>query len=165
MRFRSALVAAVSLLAPACQESEPGATTQGASSTGEPIDLEPHVTFTGRVDTVDLCGVVGATLVSFRARQVGCEPGPPAPCTLQTDPYKEWVGDAATCPGGQTNLDMQVDVPVHGRFEVEARTLTDSGFVSLCFGVDGSVPTRVSAAQVEARAELVVKATAGPCGG
>lgn len=153
-------------LMPACQEPDADIddTTAGASSGA--LDPEPHVTFVGRVDTVELCGVVGASVISFRARQVGCEPGPPAPCTLQTDPYREWIGDAATCPGGQTDRDLRVEVPVHGRFEVEARTLTDSGgALSLCYGVDGAVPTVVTAAQVEARAELVVRPTSGPCGG
>lgn len=158
-------VLALSLLAPACQEPALADDSTGVDSTGAE-DPTPQVTFRGRVDVVELCGVVGATVISFRARQVGCEPGPPAPCTLQTDPYREWVGDAATCPGGQTDLDLRVRVPVHGRFEVEARTLTDAGgTLSLCYGVDGSVPTVVSAAQVEARAELVVRATSGPCGG
>jgi hypothetical protein len=157
------------LLAPACQEPDTGddisaGATSTDTSTGGAIEA-PHVTFVGRVDTVDLCGVINASVISFRARQVGCEPGPPAPCTLQTEPYREWIGDAATCPGGQTDLDMRVEVPSHGRFEVEARTLTDSGFQSLCFGVGGSVPTVVTAAQVEARAELVVKPTSGPCEG
>lgn len=154
----------VALLALACQEPDDMAADTTAASTGE-VDETPHVTFVGRVDPVELCGVVGASVISFRARQVGCEPGLPAPCTLQTDPYPEWVGEAATCPGGQTELELRVDVPVHGRFEVEARTLTDSGFLSLCYGVGGSVPTPVTRAQVEARAELVVKPTSGPCGG
>lgn len=161
--FHPALLA-VSLLGPACQGLEPESTTAGSSSTGA-IDPTPHVTFVGRVDLIELCGVVGAQVVSFRARQVGCEPGPPAPCTLQTDPYQEWVGEAAMCPGGQTALDMKVEVPVVGRFEVEARTVTDSGTLGLCFGVGGSVPTRVTAEQLEARAEVVVKATSGPCSG
>lgn len=159
------VVLALSLLGSACQEPDTGGETgEGAESTGA-IDPTPHVTFVGRVDVLELCGVVGASVISFRARQVGCEPGPPAPCTLQTDPYREWLGDAATCPGGQTSVDLRVDVPVHGRFEVEARTLTDSGSLSLCYGVDAQVPTVVTAAQVEARAELVVRATSGPCGG
>ena len=162
--FAGPVALAVSLLAPACQGVEPESTSGGSSSTGA-IDPTPHVTFVGRVDPVELCGVVGAQVVSFRARQVGCEPGPPAPCTLQTDPYQEWVGDATMCPAGQTALDMKVDVPVVGRFEVEARTVTDSGALSLCYGADGSVPTRVSAEQLEARAEVVVKATPGPCSG
>jgi hypothetical protein len=66
----------LSLLAPACQEAEPEATTQGASSTGEPVETEPHVTFVGTVDTVDLCGVVGATHISFRARPGRLRAGP-----------------------------------------------------------------------------------------
>ncbi len=162
---RICLALVLSLLAPACQEPTVADDSTGVDSTGA-ADLTPQVTFLGRVDVVELCGVVGASVISFRARQVGCEPGPPTPCTLQTDPYREWIGEAATCPGGQTDRDLRVQVPVHGRFEVEARTLTDSGgTLSLCYGVDGSVPTVVTAAQVEARAELVVRATSGPCGG
>jgi hypothetical protein len=152
----------------ACQEPDSGDdTSAGATTTTSTTGAEeaPHVTFVGRVDTVELCGVINASVISFRARQVGCEPGPPAPCTLQTGPYREWIGDAATCPGGQTDLDMRVEVPTHGRFEVEARTLTDSGYLSLCFGGGGSVPTVVTAAQVLAGAELVVKPTSGPCEG
>ncbi|MBA3547299.1 MAG: hypothetical protein H0T76_12505, partial [Nannocystis sp.] len=163
---RLVLLLAVPLLAPACHEDLEPDTGDTSTSTGA-IDPTPHVTFVGRIDLVELCGVVGAQVVSFRARQVGCEPGPPAPCTLQTDPLlKEWVGDAAMCPGGQTALDLKVDVPHAGRYQVEARTLTDSGgSLGLCFGVDGVEPVAVTAAQVEARAEVVVRAGSGPCSG
>ncbi len=163
-----ALLLAVTLLAPACQENLELDDGDTSTSTGA-IDPTPHVTFVGRVDLVELCGVVGAQVVSFRARQVGCEPGPPAPCTIQTDPLlkkEEWVGDAAMCPAGQTAVDLTVDVPHAGRFEVEARTLTDSGgSLGLCFEVDGAAPVRVTAEQVEARAEVVVRAGSGPCSG
>ena len=162
------LLLVLSLPTLACQGPEPGGAADGSSndsSTAAP-ESDPHVTFVGRVDVVELCGVVGATLVSFRARQVGCEQGPPAPCTIPTDPHRAWVGDAALCPSGQTALEMRVEVPVGGRFAVEARTFTDSGgTLGLCYGVGGASPTLATAAQVEARAEIVVRALTGPCGG
>jgi hypothetical protein len=122
----------------ACAPSDGGEDTSSGSSggetTGEP-DGEPHVRFAGKVDVVDLCGVQGANVVSFRASKVGCATA--GPCTIKTDPYQQFIGDAATCPSGQASLDMQVRVPDAAKYQVEARTLTDSGYLTRCYGVGG----------------------------
>lgn len=147
----------------ACITDEPAGTdgSTGDVTTGAPA--EPGAVFTGKVDVIDLCGVDGATTVSFRARKVGCVQAPPAPCTIKIDPYEEFVGDAAPCPASQTALDMQVTVPDPARYQVEARTLTASGFQSRCYGVKGEDVLLVTADQVEARAQIAVTSLAGTC--
>ena len=149
------------LLLVACGGVEPDADT-GGSSTGAAENLEPHATFVAKLDAIGLCGVEGATVITFVARRVGCE-SLTAPCTIKIDPYQEWSGDAVTCPSSQTALDVQVGVPVSGRYQIDAVTMTPSGFQSLCYGQNADVPTVVSAAQLEARASIFVEQTASPC--
>jgi len=146
----------------ACGGVETDADTGGESSTGAAETLEPHATFVAKLDVIGLCGAEGATVVTFLARRVGCE-SLTAPCTIQIDPYAEWSGDVVTCPSSQTALDVQVEVPISGRYQVEAHTMTPSGFQSLCFGKNADVPTVVTAAQLEARASIFVEQTASPC--
>jgi hypothetical protein len=154
----------LSCLLLACGGVEPEDTTGTASSdTGDTADMsEPHATLTGKVDVIGLCGTEGATVVTFLARRVGCE-SLSAPCTIKIDPYAEWSGDAVTCPSSQTALDMRVEVPMSGRYQIEALTMTPSGFQSLCYGQNADVPTVVTAAQIDTRAEIFVEQTAKPC--
>lgn len=149
-------------LALACAPAGPGDETEtaGASSTGA---AEPGVRVVGQVDVIELCGVDGAKVVSFRARRIGCVPGPPAPCTIAVDPYEEIVGDAATCPASHTALDMAVRVESPGRYQIEAQALTEGGYVGRCFGPGGGDEVEVSLEQIEERATLAVSARAGPC--
>ncbi len=148
----------------ACTPSDGGDDTSSASSggetTGEP-DGEPHVSFAGKVDVVDLCGVQGANVVSFRASKVGCATA--GPCTIKTDPYQQFIGDAATCPSGQASLDMKVRVPDAAKYQVEARTLTDSGYLTRCYAVDGEATVTVTAEQIAARGTIHVGVLGGPC--
>jgi hypothetical protein len=132
----------------------------GAGSTGAG---EPAARVVGQVDVIDLCGVDGAHVVSFRATKVGCEQGPPAPCTIRTDPYEEIVGDAATCPAANNSLDMAVVIEAPGRYQIEARALTDNGYVGRCFGQDGGTEALVTSEQIAARATVSVSSRAGPC--
>ncbi len=158
------LLASTLLVACTTTDDPSGESSSSTDASTGPVDPgEPRATFLAKVDMVELCGVEGAQVVTFLARQVGCEPGPPAPCTLKTDPYLEWTGAPATCPSALTSLDMSVDVPFRGRFQVEARTTTNSGFRSECFGADGTVPTVVTTEQVEAREQIFVVTTAKPC--
>ena len=159
-----ARLALVTVLLSAC--SEPAGDDTGSdagTSTGTEADPEPHVLVTAKLDGVGLCGLEGAIAVRFIARRVGCEQAPPAPCTLEVSPYREWDGDVIACPSGQTLLDVAVDVPVTGRFQIDAKVATNSGFQSLCFGLDGAVPTLVTAADLEARREIFVETTNKPC--
>lgn len=146
----------------ACTPSGDDDSSSGGSSesTGAP-DGEPHVSFAGKVDVVDLCGVQGANLVSFRAFKVGCVKA--GPCTIKTDPFEQFVGDAATCPSGQSLLDMQVRVPDSAKYQVEARTLTDSGYLSRCYALDGEATLAVTPEQVEARETIHLTVLGGPC--
>jgi len=147
----------------ACGGVEPDADDSGgSSSTGAPENLEPHATFVAKVDVIGLCGTEGATVVTFVARRIGCE-SETAPCTIKADPYQEWSGTPSTCPSSQTALDMQVEVPITGRYQIDAVTMTPSGFQSVCFGEGADVPTVVTTTQVEARAEIFVEQTAKPC--
>ncbi len=155
--------ALVLLLLAACNEPEPVPGDGSTGGTTEAPSSEPRATFQAKVDTIELCGFEGAKSVTLLARQVGCEQGPPAPCTIAVDPYMEWSGDLVTCPSSQTLLDMDVSVPVAGRFQIEARTLTASGHQSLCYGRDGDVPTVLTTAELEARAEIYVVQTAKTC--
>ncbi|MBK7826385.1 hypothetical protein [Nannocystis sp.] len=161
---RARLVLATVLFA-ACSEPTPNDDTATATgtSTGAADDPEPHATFAAKLDAIALCGFEGATAIRFIARRVGCEQAPPAPCTLEVSPYREWDGDVIACPSGQTLLDVEVAVPVTGRFQIDAKVATTSGFQSLCFGLDATVPTLVSAADLEARRELYVTTTSKPC--
>mgnify|MGYP002141066409 CR=1 FL=1 len=104
-----------------------------------------------------------APSTSFSARRVGCEQGPPAPCTLEVSPYREYDGSVLTCPNSQTLVDVQVRVPASGRYQLDARVATGSGFQSECFGQDGSVPTLVTAADLDARREIFVETSNQPC--
>lgn len=134
------------------------------STTAPPAGASPgEVEIVGQVDVIDLCGTNGATAVSFRATKVGCEQGPPAPCTIKVDPYEEVVGDAATCPASQNAADMRVVVESAGRWQVEARALTDTGYVGRCFGPGSEEVTLVTKAQVETGASIAVSARPGPC--
>ncbi len=154
----------VTLLLSAC--SEPAGDDTGSdtgTSTGAPADPEPHVLVTAKLDGVALCGLEGATAVRFIARRVGCEQAPPAPCTLEVSPYREYDGSVLTCPNSQTLLDVQVRVPASGRYQLDAKVTTGSGFQSECFGAEGSVPTLVTAADLEARREIFVETTNKPC--
>lgn len=150
-------------LVTACVTPEPAddAGAEGGGSTGGP--QEPGARIVGQVDVIDLCGTNGATAVSFRATRIGCEPGPPAPCTLKTDPYEVVVGDAATCPGSHTALEMTVVVPGSGRYHIEAQALTDTGYVGRCFGPGTEEVTPVTKDQVDAAATIAVLPRSGPC--
>lgn len=117
----------------------------------------------GKVDLIDLCGAEAAQAVTFLARKVGCEPGPPAPCTLKIDPPLEYSGDIMPCPSSQTSLEMEVAIPATGRFHIEARTTTGSGTLSRCYGRGGDLPTVVTTADLDARARIFVETTAATC--
>lgn len=115
----------------------------------------------GKVDMVDLCGPLSSNAVSFRAYKVGCVKA--GPCTIKANPYEAFFGDAASCPSGQTGLDMRVRVPDAAKYQVEARTLTDSGYQSRCYGVKGAATLAVTAEQIAARETVVVGTLGGPC--
>lgn len=159
--LRGAPLVAAASLAIGCPAPDVG---EGSGSASEAPDDEPGARVVGQVDVIDLCGVSEAKVVSFRARKVGCVPGPPAPCTLKVDPYEEVVGDAATCPASQTARDMTVRIESPGRYQIEAQALTPGGYVGKCFAPQGGeAELEVSAAQIEARARIAVYGRAGPC--
>jgi hypothetical protein len=149
----------------ACGDDGGASTESGSSgSTTAPPGATPgEVEVVAQVDVIDLCGTNGATTVSLRATRVGCEQAPPAPCTIKVDPYEEVVGDAATCPASQNSAEMRVVVGSAGRWHIEARALTDTGYVGRCFGPGKEEVTLVTKAQVEAGATIAVTPRSGPC--
>lgn len=156
--------AALACVSLACVVGDGEAGDEAGGSSSETTGAgEPGARVVGQVDVIDLCGVNGAHVVSLRATKVGCEQGPPAPCTIRTDPYEEVVGDAATCPASNNSLDMAVVIESPGRYQIEARALTDNGHVGRCFGPDGGTETLVTSEQVAARATIAVSSRAGPC--
>ena len=162
MPLARALILTALALTTACSEPT-GDDIGAASSTGAVEDPNPHVLVTAKLDGIGLCGFEGATAVRFIARRVGCEQAPPAPCTLEVSPYREYDGSVLTCPNSQTLIDVQVSVPASGRYQIDARVMTGSGYQSECFGQDGSVPTLVTAADLDARREIFVETTNKPC--
>lgn len=155
------------ILVVACVVGDVGGGESGGGSSGavdSTGDATPAATIVGQVDVIDLCGIEGAKVVSFRATRIGCEQAPPAPCTIKTDPYEEIVGDAAVCPASQNALDMAITIEAAGRFQVEARALTDNGYVGRCFGPEGGgTSTLVTREQVESGGSVAVFSRAGPC--
>jgi hypothetical protein len=147
----------------ACSDPAGDDTGAGSSSTGLAEDPNPHALVTAKLDGIGLCGFEGATAIRFIARRVGCEQGPPAPCTLEVSPYREYDGTVLTCPNSQTLIDVQVSVPASGRYQLDARVMTGSGFQSECFGHGGDVPTLVTTADLDARREIFVETTNQPC--
>lgn len=164
MRLRGRFLGTCALvLAVACGDAGEATTDGGSSTTGTPGATPGEVELVGQVDVIDLCGTSGATAVSFRATKIGCEQPKPAPCTIKVDPYEEVVGDAATCPASQNAAEMRVVVKSAGRWQVEARALTDSGYVGKCFGPGTEEVTLVTKAQVEAGTTIAVNGRSGPC--
>lgn len=148
-------------LAPGCDGGD-GDDGTSTSATGAPENPDPHVRFSGPVDLLDLCGVIGATNVYVRAERVGCIGSPPAPCTLPSMPTPI-VGETAGCPSAATAKRMTVDVEAPGKYQVAAVTITESGTQELCYGVAGESVVEVSAAAIEAREEIAVEPLVGPC--
>lgn len=151
------------LLVCACGSAEPGEVEPGSESSGGGPPPAPGAVFEGKVDALALCGFEGAKNVTLRATRVGCVPGPPAPCTLKTDPYEEFIGDAVVCPASETARDMRVTVANAGRYQVDARTVTASGTQSLCYAPMKAVELEIGNDEVEASARVFVAAQSGPC--
>lgn len=146
----------------ACSEPAGDDTGSSSSSSGED-DPNPHAIISAKLDGIGLCGFEGATAVRFIARRVGCEQAPPAPCTLEVSPYREYDGSVLTCPNSQTLIDVQVSVPASGRYQLDAKVMTSSGFQSECFGQAGNLPTLITTADLDARREIFAETTNKPC--
>ena len=140
-----------------------GEMTTGSATGAAQENPDPHVSFTGYVDLLDLCGIIGATHVFMRATRVGCIGSPPAPCTLPSNPYASRIGETVACPNASTANLMAVDVPSPGKYQVEAVTLTETGEQRLCFGIDGEDIVEASESEIEDRADVGVDVLTGPC--
>jgi hypothetical protein len=106
----------------------------------------------------------GVVEVVLRATLVGCEDD--GPCTLPADP-PTYAGDRWSCPATQSSALLGVDVPVGGRYAVEAvailTTAQEQG--QQCYAMPGEAPpVLVTTADVDAVAHIMLDATGSPCG-
>jgi hypothetical protein len=137
----------------------------GVESTGPSGD--PHATLLATIDGAAACELTGVVEVVLRATIVGCDPPPPAPCTLPVDPIPI-EGDRMTCPSSETQVLLGVEVPRTGEWRVEAayRYVTEpDSFV--CYAPPGATEpvAVVTMADLDAFAEIEVVSQGGPCPG
>jgi hypothetical protein len=157
-------LAAAPLLLCACLDG-PSLLEDGGVDTGPSGD--PHATLLGALDAQAACNLTGLVEVVLRATLVGCDPPPPAPCTLPVDPPPV-EGDRMTCPSAESNVVLGVEVQRSGRWRVEAAYRYTSGPDALvCYAPDGAdEPVAVvTGADVDGFAEIEVVSLGGPCPG
>lgn len=123
------------------------------------------VTLLGELRPSELCQMPEVERITVEATRIGCEPGPPAPCTLPAEP-EVVEGDIATCPVSDPVRLMGVEVDEVGRWQVRAvGRFTTGETVDRCFtGPDGTTEIVVTQADLDAGATLDLKATDAPCG-
>jgi hypothetical protein len=125
----------------------------------------PHATLLGSVEAATVCNLTGIVEVVLRATLVGCDPPPPAPCTLPVDPMPI-EGDRMTCPSAETTALLGVEVPRSGQWRVEAVYHYATGSDSLvCYAPPGATApfAIVTTADIDAFAEIEVVSQGGPC--
>lgn len=161
------LLAASLASAPAGCGDDGSSATEGGGSTGAPDNPNPHVTLAATVDVFELCGPIGSKHLSLRATRINCENSPPAPCTLPKDPYETFFGDTRDCEKPtETSTKMYLDVEVSGRYLIEVVTITESGEIGACYGIDGAVESLITSEQLEARETITLSNLGGgPCPG
>lgn len=123
------------------------------------------VTLLAEVEGARICdSSPGAVSLQLQATLVGCEPGPPAPCTLPSErPVVE--GDRATCPITDPIRLMGVDITEPGRYQIDLVVQLTTGESSTeCFeGPDEATEIAVTEDDLDAGATITVAATGAPC--
>ncbi|MGB1016691.1 MAG: hypothetical protein ACPG4T_21310 [Nannocystaceae bacterium] len=149
----------------ACGSVEPSSTdTASGSDTQAGVGRPGVAVIQASVDVLAACGVEGATQVSLRATRIACEQDPPPPCTVEINPYETIFGDFRECAfASETAAKMYVELEESGRYLVDARIITASGYVSVCHGQSGSEVTVVSGDAVSDGATVVVDDLGSPC--
>ncbi len=157
------LFVATSMLIASCGQVASETDSEG-SETG-PLLGEPGIAVVeATVDVLGACGVQGATQVSLRATRIACEQDPPPPCTVEVDPYKTIFGDLQECAAAsETAAKLRVKIDQPGRYLIDARIITASGYVSACHGQSGEAVTLVASEAVEAGDTIVVDELGAPC--
>lgn len=109
-----------------------GAAEEG--ETGDGQNPDPHATFETNAEFGEVCGQ-GASAARLVATRVDCEHPPPAPCTLQTNPYLEYAGAEVACPFEGSVL-LSTEVLQSGRYRVEiVGQLDGGGEQRICQGI------------------------------
>lgn len=144
--------ALVVALAPGCSEprSDDGADSGGSSEgAGGPSQVILLVEVPNST-----CDAVGVVEIEARARRVGCESPPPAPCTLPAIPV-DILGDKATCPISDPNVRLGVTIDDPGRYLVDtvARRDGDDPITSCFAATPMATEVLVTTVDLEIRAE------------
>lgn len=118
----------------------------------------------GELMPEDLCRMPEVVQITILATRIGCEPGPPAPCTLPADPQPV-AGDIATCPVTDPVRLLGVEVSQAGRYQVEAvGELTTGESVAHCFSAaDGDPEIVVTAADLDAGRVIDLQSSGEAC--
>lgn len=117
----------------------------------------------GEVDAEGACNTAGVIESRIRAFRVGCEQGPPAPCTLPSEP-EAIEGDRSSCPTSDQEVLLGVDITQPGRYRVEEvwiDPVVDERV--FCFAEDGQTEILVTTQDVEEGRSRVLTRTSGPC--
>lgn len=150
--IRMRLTLALALLTLAACTPDDGLGDGDSTDDGD-VNPNPHATFRTRAQFSETCGA-GATHVRLVATRVDCVV--PTPCTKQTNPYLEYVGDAEACPF-EAEIDLAVEVLQNGKYRVDLVGSLDGGDeLRLCQGIGKVDEHLVTTQDLEARAEFVV---------
>ena len=138
----------------------------GDAQTEEPGETEgprDGAVLLGEVDAEGACNTAGVVESRIRAFRVGCEQGPPAPCTLPAEP-EVIQGDRNSCPTSDREVLLGVAVSQPGRYRVEEvwidPVVNERVF---CFADGGETEILVTTQDVEQGRTLMLTRTSDPC--
>lgn len=122
------------------------------------------VTLLAELMPEDLCRMPEVVRITIQATRIGCEPGPPAPCTLPAE-AQAVEGDIATCPVTDPVRLLGVEVSQPGRYRVEAvgRFTTGESVAHCVSTADGDPEVVVTAADLDAGSTVDLQSTGEPC--
>lgn len=141
--LRLALLISVSSTSLACSDDTGG--DGGDTGTGGEMMGDPEATIVADASVDRACSPSSVAEVSLRATKVGCESGPPAPCTLPNPP-PVFDSAAVACPI-DAPLELQIDEG--GRYAVEVVRDPGATESTACWGEEVVVTTEaVEASQI-----------------
>lgn len=162
MRRSAAAWSLLLSIAAGCDGLEPES-IEGDTDTAPGEGQPGSVLLLAAVSTEGPCNAVGATQVQLVARQIGCEAGAPAPCTLPADP-PTIDGDVFSCPATEPSRLLGVEVVEAGRYEVQSVIEFTTGEREARCHVEGGDPeVLVTSAQVESGMVRMLDDGAGAC--
>lgn len=138
--------------------SEGGADDSGGGPSGP-----PHATLLLEVSQ-SICDTVGVVGVQARARRVGCEHPPPAPCTVPANPT-DVLGDEVSCPISDPTVLLGVTVEDPGRYLVDSVARQDGADpITSCYASSAmATDVLVTSVDLEIRAEKKLIAIGSAC--